>query len=83
MTERQQPGEADQQIEGAGEQREAQQLHQEYRVAEERRRQRDGQCNGVQDFLVHAYFSFPNRPAGRSSSTMTITTNTTTSEPSG
>ncbi len=41
MTEGQQPGEAQQQVEGAGEQREAQQLHQEGRVDHERRDQAD------------------------------------------
>ncbi len=45
MAERQQPDIADQQVEGAGEQRKAQRLHNEDRVQDERR----DQCQGDQD----------------------------------
>ncbi|MNN71258.1 hypothetical protein D3C81_1871770 [compost metagenome] len=45
MAEGQQPREAEQQVEGAGEQGEAQQLHQEHRVHRQRRDQRHAeQC---------------------------------------
>jgi hypothetical protein len=43
MAEGQQPGIANQEVEGAGEQAEAQELHQEHRVGEHGRGQRDGQ----------------------------------------
>ncbi|MNQ28018.1 hypothetical protein D3C85_412870 [compost metagenome] len=109
VAERQQSGEAQQQVEGAGEQREAQQLHQEHRVHRQRGDQRQAQQRQVEAALAqqrralallfdlgvhgrsrlnvfqtrHAHASFPNSPAGRTSSTITITRKTTVLAASG
>jgi len=83
MAERQQTGVADQQVEGAGKQREAQQFHEEHRVLEEGRRQRQREHQRVTEPVVgqKLHFSLPNKPAGRNTSTTAITTNTTVAEP--
>jgi hypothetical protein len=74
MAERQQAGVADQQVEGAGKQREAQHLEHEHRIGAEHRRQQGGQQQHAVDRELAAavgvlqhYFSFPNRPAGAAS----------------
>mmetsp|Transcript_57674 Transcript_57674/g.135823 ORF Transcript_57674/g.135823 Transcript_57674/m.135823 type:complete len:360 (+) Transcript_57674:876-1955(+) len=83
MPEGQQPGEAHQQVEGAGKQRVAQHLHHEHGVGAQQRQQADADEEGrvADQLLVH--FSFPNKPAGRTSSTMAMTTNTTVLDASG
>ena len=98
MTEGQQAGEAEQQVERAREQPEAQDLHQEGGIHRERRHQPDQEQRPEQDRggarehrirVVHQSDSspraqaLPNRPAGRTSSTITMITNTTTAEASG
>ena len=97
MAERQQAGEAQQQVERAGEQGEAQQLHHEHRDtgrsadASMSSSARIGecqvarsQCGGSFSCGLHALqASLPNRPAGRSISTITMITKTTTLEASG
>jgi len=98
MTERQQPAEAEQQIEGAREKREAQRLHDEHRIdAGERRhgerdRHHDGgdqhrvaRCGPARGALRNGghYRSFPNSPAGRTSSTTTMITKITVLDASG
>ncbi len=98
MAEGEQPGEAEQQVERAREQPEAQDLHQKGGIHRERRHQPDQEQRAEQDRhgagehrigVVHQSDSFaraqalPNRPAGRTSSTITMITNTTTAEASG
>ena len=74
MAERQQPDIADQQVEGAGEERKAQRLHQEDRVEDERRDQRQGEQDRRQDPVPPAAFApsqraRPKKPAGLTSNT--------------
>ncbi|MCY1184178.1 hypothetical protein D9M73_248480 [compost metagenome] len=99
VAERQQARIADQEVEGACEQREAQHLEHEHRVGAGQRRdqQASQQCAverpprqaarrlqpGCSDSRSVHHFSFPNNPAGRSSSTTTMITNTTVDDPSG
>jgi hypothetical protein len=52
VSERQQPAEAQQQVEGAGEEREAERLHQEYRVDDEGRHQQDREHHDEPDAVV-------------------------------
>jgi len=96
MAEGQQAGEAQQQIECGGEQAEAQNLHQkdgvhQGRCKQAQQKKHDDDCTrlGVadsvavdHDVLLDAQ-DLPNKPAGRTSSTMTMTTNTTMLDPSG
>ena len=98
VTEGEQAGETEQQVERAREQPEAQDLHQEGGIHRERRHQPDQEQRAEEDRggtcehrirVVHQSDSspraqaLPNRPAGRTSSTTTMITNTTTAEPSG
>ena len=99
MTERRQADITDQQIKGAGEQCEAQRLHQKDRIEEKRRHNEkyDHQRNGdaetciavaaarergrIENALGHAVR--PNKPAGRTSSTIAMMTKITVFEASG
>jgi hypothetical protein len=98
MPERQQADEADEQVEGRGEQREAQHLHQEHGVEQERARRDQHQHRREGDLLRggHAdaggdggrhlgcgHHALPNRPAGLSSSTIAMMTKITVFEASG
>jgi ABC-type Zn2+ transport system substrate-binding protein/surface adhesin len=82
VAEGQEPAEADQQVERAGEEREAHHLHQEHGVQHQRREreERDHQHEG--DFLVF-HFWVPNRPAGLISSTITMMMKITVFDASG
>ena len=84
VAKRQQTGVAQQQVEGAGKQGEAPALHQNRRVYAKQG------CDCAQhdqrdETPVRAshYFSRPNKPAGRTSNTMDMMTNTTTADASG
>jgi hypothetical protein len=83
VAERQQAGEAHQQIERASEEGIAEHLHHEDGIGAEQRQQADAdeQRGVAEELLVH--FSFPKRPAGRTRSTMAMTTNTTVLDASG
>ena len=90
VPERQQADIADQQVEGAGEQREAQHLHQEHGIDDERRHQPERHQGGehLQSAVVAAvpwrlYFGVPNRPCGRSISTIAMMMKITVLEASG
>ncbi len=86
MPEAEQAGEADQQVEGAGKQRKAHQLHRKDRVHAQHRQRRDNQEHQriADQRILHAHQrSLPKRPAGRTSSTTAITTKTTVFEASG
>src|SRR3546814_16070111 len=83
VPEREQARVAQQQVEGAGEQGVAHDLHDEDGVGARRRQQGDDD-NGQQigeELTFH--FSFPNRPAGRISKTLTMIMKTTVLEASG
>ena len=101
VAEGQQPAEADQQVEGAGEEREAHHLHHEHRVDEGRCGHEEGHHHDEGD-AVHAqfiaaplcggrrrradrvrHFCAPNRPAGRTSSTMAMMMKMTVLDASG
>lgn len=82
VAEAHQPDIAQQEIEGAGEQREAQRRHQEYRIGEPGRGQRhDGQDGDEEALRVHLVC--PNRPAGLISRTSAMTTKITVLEAGG
>ena len=66
MAERQQPDIADQQVEGAGEERKAQRLHDEDRVEDERRDQRQSEQDRRQDPVPPADFGHLSGPAQKS-----------------
>ncbi len=102
MAEREQPGVAEQQVEGAGEDRVAERGHHEHRIeADERRRDQQrqpgdgadmGQARDVGDGAggrkrqglgVAHQASLPNRPAGRTISTIAMMTKTTMLDASG
>ena len=95
MPEGQQAGKTEEQVEGAGEQGEAEKLHQKGRVDREGGDQTDDEQARVQDFSLdqgggllgcahgESFQALPNRPAGRTSRTMTMMTKTTTAEASG
>ena len=82
MAERQQAAEADQQVERAGEQREAHHLHQEHRVKRERRQHEERHHQAEGDALV-LHFWVPNRPAGLSISTIAMMMKITVLDASG
>ena len=92
VAEGQQAAEADQQVEGAGEQREAQRLHQEHRVDDERRDREDAiaradhaamrACSVTLRRRSSSAF-LPNRPAGLISSTIAMMTKITVFDASG
>src|SRR5690606_26277194 len=82
-SEGQQPGVAQQQVEGAGEQRIAHDLHDEDRVAAQRRQRGQQDQGGQIGDQLSIHDSFPNSPAGRVSSTITMMMNTTVLEASG
>ena len=99
VAEREQVDVADQEIEGAGEQREAERLHDEERIGDERRDrdQRDHHCEGDpagaavaacrirrgDGGLGSCQAALPNRPAGRINRTIAMMTNTTVFDASG
>src|SRR5580704_14348796 len=97
VAEGQQADEADEEIEGAGEQGKAQHVHQVDRIMHERRDERrdDARCDdqkiepraklaSSRALLRHdAHAALPKRPAGRSKSTMAMTTKITIFEASG
>src|SRR5215470_10483823 len=99
MAERHQPAVADQQVEGASEQREAQRLHQEDRIGDERRDGEDrhqgdegdhlrvgarGGCDPRHRISDPLHHALrPNRPAGRINSTIAMMTKITVADASG
>ena len=86
MAEAHQPGIAQQQIEGAGEEREAQRRHQEDRIGEERRDQPERQQHEADVALIDdgaGHLLCPNRPAGLTSRTIAMTTKITVLEAGG
>ena len=99
VAERQQADIADQQVERAGKQRKAQRLHQEQRIDKERRDDQHRHHRAERDDLAAAFgrmrgrgerfgggdhhVVLPNRPAGRTRSTIAITTKITVFDASG
>ena len=99
MTERQQPAESQQQVERAGEQREAKRLHQKHRVDSDEGgngEKQDHCCAAEREAVAREtgrgsgggsrrrhYRSRPKRPAGRRISTITMTTKITVFDASG
>ena len=94
VAEREQAHVSDQEIEGAGEEREAERLHREDGVDEPGRgrdhQDQDGDGNSLRDGprldplqCDVGHVCFPNRPAGRTSRTMAMTTKMTVLEASG
>ena len=91
VAERQQPDVADQQVEGAGKQREAQHLHQKERIDRQWRKQRQhherGENGHVPGFAAGghgaSHLGVPNRPWGLIISTMAMMMNMTVLEASG
>src|SRR6185503_10914932 len=75
MAEREQAAESDQQVEGAGEEREAHRLHHEHRIEEERH---DGDTDVL---MLHLWA--PNSPAGLISRTMAMMMKMTVLDASG
>ena len=85
MAEREHACVAQEQVEGAGEERIAEELHQEHRVDPEQRRDQKqrGQTRMHGDRRPHGAHSRPKRPAGRHTSTTAMMTNTTMFDASG
>ena len=85
MAEAHQAGIAQQQIEGAGEQRKAERRHQEYRIGKPGRGQgQDGDEGGHDQPLTRGHHLVcPNRPAGLTSRTIAMTTKITVLEAGG
>jgi hypothetical protein len=99
VPEREQADVADEQVEGGGEEAEAQHLHHEHGVEDEGRHREDGDADGGEEAGVlrqapprdhggaqlglQCHHSLPNRPAGRISSTIAITMKMTVLEACG
>src|SRR5262249_4391450 len=82
VSERQQAAEADQQVECAREQREAHQLHEEYRIQHQRRQDEEGDHHSKSNSLMF-HFCAPNSPAGRNNSTIAMMMKITVFDASG
>src|SRR5215470_12791599 len=99
VAEREQADVADQEVEGAGEQRKAQRLHQEHRIGDRGRDHEHGEHHEEGDRLARHrtlargflqrvddafhHAALPNRPAGRISSTIAMMTKITVFDASG
>src|SRR5215831_19888911 len=81
MAEREEAREADEQVERAGKEGEAEDPHEEDRVDQHRRRERGEEEQAVGDVCaVDGHRSRPNSPAGRTRRTIAMSTNTTVAE---
>src|SRR5690606_36533952 len=83
MPEGQQASVAQQQVEGAGEERIAHHLHDKDGIGAQGRQQGEKNREEKIAYELTTHFSFPKRPAGRSSRTMTMMMKTTVLEASG